>query len=174
MQLLPMAKTPTTQGTSAGSAARVARIQELVCQLGRLLESWDAMCLSELDITVSQGYTIMTLPRDGELGMGALGEALGVAPSTATRMVDQLVRKRLVTRQSAPGDRRTVCVALTSRGRALQSELERATASCFLGAFADIPAAQQATTIGALELVNACLRESLEAGGCSACAGRSP
>ncbi len=153
---------------------RIARIQELVCQLGRLLESWDAMCLSELDITVSQGYTIMVLPRDREVGMSALGEALGVAPSTATRMVDQLVRKHLARRQAAPGDRRAVCVALTPKGQALQFELERATASCFLGAFADIPGAQQATVIGALELVNACLRESLESGGCSACVDRSP
>ncbi len=166
-----MAKTSGIRESSASSAARVARIQELVCQLGRLLEGWDAMCLSELDITVSQGYTIMVLPREREVGMGALGEALGVAPSTATRMVDQLVRKGLAVRQGAPEDRRAVCVALTPKGRSLRLELERATASCFLGAFAAIPAAQQATTIGALELINACLRESLDAGGCSACGG---
>jgi DNA-binding MarR family transcriptional regulator len=132
------------------------------------------MCLSELDITVSQGYTIMVLPRDGEMGMSALGEVLGVAPSSATRMVDQLVRKRLVTRQDAPGDRRAVCVSLTSKGQVLRLELERATASCFLSAFSNIPAAQQAATIGALEVVNACLQESLRAGGCSACADRAP
>ncbi len=164
-----MTKTSSTQGPSASSAARVARIQDLVCELGRLLESMDATCLSELDVTVSQGYTIMILPRDGEVGMGALGEALGVAPSTATRMVDQLVRKQLVRRQATPEDRRAVCVALTPKGQALRLELEQATASCFLGAFADIPAAQQAATIGALELVNACLRESLDAGGCAGC-----
>ena len=122
------------------------------------------MCLSELDITVSQGYTLMVLPQDGEVGMSALGEALGVAPSTATRMVDQLARKRLVTRRSAPGDRRAVRVAMTPRGQALRRTVEQATASCFLGAFAEIPAAQQAATIGALELVNACLCESLKAG----------
>ncbi len=164
VQLFAMTKTETTHSPDARSAARVGRIQNLVCQLGRLLESMDSMCLSELDITVSQGYTLMVLPQDGEVGMSALGEALGVAPSTATRMVDQLARKRLVTRRSAPGDRRAVRVALTPRGQALRRTVEQATASCFLGAFAEIPAAQQAATIGALELVNACLCESLKAG----------
>ena len=164
VQLFAMTKTETTRSPDARSAARVGRIQDLVCQLGRLLESMDSMCLSELDITVSQGYTLMVLPQDGEVGMSALGEALGVAPSTATRMVDQLARKRLVTRRSAPGDRRAVRVALTPRGQALRRTVEQATASCFLGAFAEIPAAQQAATIGALELVNACLCESLKAG----------
>jgi DNA-binding MarR family transcriptional regulator len=169
-----MTKTMTSQTAAVASAARVARIQDLVCELGRLLESLDAMCLSELDITVAQGYTIMVLPPDREMGMGALGEALGVAPSSATRMVDQLVHKRLVRRDSAPGDRRAVCVSLTAKGQDLRLNLERATASRFLSAFASIPATQQATTIGALELVNACLRESIDGGCCTARTSGTP
>jgi DNA-binding MarR family transcriptional regulator len=100
------------------------------------------------------------------MGMTALGEALGVAPSTATRMVDQLVRKRLVRRIDAPGDRRAVCVELTPKGQALRLQIGQATESCFLGAFAYIPAAEQAATVKALELVSGCLRESVGAGCC--------
>ncbi len=149
----------------------MGRIQDLVCQLGRLLESYDEMCLASLDITVSQGYTVMALPRDGEVGMGALGDALGVAPSTATRMVDQLVSKRLVERRSAPEDRRAVRIALTPKGQELRADLGRATASCFLGALDGIPAAEQIATIAALELVNTNLREFLETGSCPTCRG---
>ncbi|MCX6095041.1 MAG: MarR family winged helix-turn-helix transcriptional regulator [Candidatus Bipolaricaulota bacterium] len=156
------------------SKARVGRIQDLVCQLGRLLEGYDEMCLASLDITVSQGYTIMALPQDGDVGMSALGEALGVAPSTATRMVDQLVSKRLVERRSAPKDRRAVRIALTEKGQRLRQELGKATASCFLGALDGISASRQMATIEALELVNASLGEFLETGSCTACKGGSP
>lgn len=173
MQTFAMANKRTEKQPSAASRARVGRIQDLVCQLGRLLESYDEMCLASLDITVTQGYTVMVMPEDGEVGMGALGETLGVAPSTATRMVDQLVAKRLVERRSAPGDRRAVRVALTAEGQRLRRELGDATASCFLGALHGISAAQQTATIEALELVNQSLREFLATGSCSACGGQS-
>jgi DNA-binding MarR family transcriptional regulator len=164
-----MTKTSIREDLYRTSKARVGRIQDLVCQLGRLLESVDTLCLASLDITVSQGYSVMALPRDGVVGMGALGEALGVAPSTATRMVDQLVAKRLVERRSAPEDRRAVRVALTPRGQELRRQLGKATASCFLGALDKISREQQSATIEALELVIASLREFLETGTCAAC-----
>jgi DNA-binding MarR family transcriptional regulator len=166
-----MTKTRSPQRIYSTSKARVGRIQDLVCQLGRLLEGYDEMCRASLDVTVSQGYTIMALPQDGDVGMSALGEALGVAPSTATRMVDQLVSKRLVERRTTLEDRRAVHVALTARGQMLRRELEKATTSCFLGALNGISASQQVATIEALELVNASLREFLEAGSCPGCGG---
>lgn len=168
-----MAKTVAKKEPSSAARARVGRIQDLVCQLGRLLESYDEMCLASLDITVAQGYTVMVMPEDGEVGMSALGETLGVAPSTATRMVDQLVAKRLVERRSALQDRRAVRVALTAEGKKLRRELEKATASCFLGALHGISASQQTATIEALELVNQSLRDFLKGGSCASCGGPS-
>jgi len=43
--------------------------------------------------------------------------ALGVAPSTAGRMCDRLVRKGLVRRHRGRSDRRAVLVAITPAGR---------------------------------------------------------
>jgi DNA-binding MarR family transcriptional regulator len=52
-----------------------------------------------------------------------LAEALGVTPSTATRMSDRLVAKRLARRHRMASDRRTVRVAATPAGRTLVDEV---------------------------------------------------
>jgi DNA-binding MarR family transcriptional regulator len=70
-------------------------------------------------ISVSQCYTLETLREQGTLSMQALADQLRLAVSTVTRIVDQLVDKRLVKRQSDPRDRRICQVQLTAEGKRL-------------------------------------------------------
>jgi MarR family transcriptional regulator, organic hydroperoxide resistance regulator len=61
---------------------------------------------------------------DGPLTNRQLAEQAGVASPTATRMVDVLLDRRLVTRLEDPVDRRAVLISLTPKGReALSSKL---------------------------------------------------
>ena len=56
----------------------------------------------------------------GPLPMGALADAADVAPPTASRMLDGLVRRGIVERtRPDEGDRRRVEVTLTAQGRKL-------------------------------------------------------
>lgn len=68
------------------------------------------------DVTVTQFRALVLL--DGEPGMRAadLAQALGVSPSTATRLCDRLVRNRLVVREASTEDRREVRLLLTASG----------------------------------------------------------
>jgi DNA-binding MarR family transcriptional regulator len=154
----------TTQRSAQN--AYVGRVQDLVCRLAQLMDRCNEMCLAELDVTVSQGYTIMSLPQEGELTMNALSQTIGVAGSTATRMVDQLVRKDLVARRNDPDDRRVVRVALTQRGQELRRKVGQATDTCFMGAFAEVPEERRRGTIDALELITESFARSLEEYGC--------
>ena len=52
------------------------------------------------------------------LGLRSLARAAGVAPPTATRMLDGLERRGLVTRDRCSEDRRAVRLALTHEGEA--------------------------------------------------------
>lgn len=56
--------------------------------------------------------------------MSDLSESMGLANSTMTRMVDQLVRRGLVQRKPDDRDRRVILVGLTSKGREVRSALE--------------------------------------------------
>lgn len=62
--------------------------------------------------------------QQGPLTMGELGRALGVPLSTATRIVNWLVKSGYAERQPDPGDRRIVRVALTEVGKSLNQATE--------------------------------------------------
>jgi DNA-binding MarR family transcriptional regulator len=66
---------------------------------------------------------------DGPLTNRQLAEQAGVSSPTATRMLDLLVGRRLVTRLEDPVDRRAVLISLTPAGRdaltAKLAEVER-------------------------------------------------
>ena len=55
----------------------------------------------------------------GPVSLAELAAAEQVRPPTMSRIVDFLVRERLVTRDLAPDDRRSVRIAATDRGRRL-------------------------------------------------------
>jgi DNA-binding MarR family transcriptional regulator len=62
-------------------------------------------------------YHLLEPLRDGsELPVGELAEAAGVAPPTATRMLDCLARDGYVMRRHSEIDRRSVLVSLTAEG----------------------------------------------------------
>jgi DNA-binding MarR family transcriptional regulator len=72
-----------------------------------------------LELSMSQYHLLEALADADGLYVGRLAEAAGVAPPTATRMLDGLERDGVVRRRSCPRDRRAVAVSLTPRGREL-------------------------------------------------------
>ena len=63
--------------------------------------------------TIAQYRMLVVLASRGPQRMTDLAAALDVAPSTAGRMTDRLVRKQLARRHRARADRRSVVVSLT-------------------------------------------------------------
>jgi DNA-binding MarR family transcriptional regulator len=61
----------------------------------------------------------------GPAAMGALAERLGTDPPYVTVIVDDLVRRGLVTREPHPSDRRSRLVTITAAGVALAATAER-------------------------------------------------
>jgi DNA-binding MarR family transcriptional regulator len=55
----------------------------------------------------------------GAMSLAELAAAEQVRPPTMSRIVDALVEKKLVTREVAPGDRRSVRIMATAEGAAL-------------------------------------------------------
>jgi len=77
------------------------------------------------ETTIAQYRALVVLASRGPQRIGDLAEALDVAPSTAGRMCDRLVRKGLVRRHRARGDRRAVVVSVTTAGRQVVDEATR-------------------------------------------------
>jgi len=77
------------------------------------------------DITVAQLRTLLILLTDGASRMSHIASVLDVALSTATGIMDNLVRKELVVRETDPHDRRLVICKLSPGGQKLIGGLWR-------------------------------------------------
>ncbi len=91
---------------------------DAVLSASRVLVSVAARSLSDIgeDVTLTQYRTLVVLASRGPQNMATLAEAVGVTPATATRMVDRLVRKKLIVRRAERGDRRQVRLVLSKTG----------------------------------------------------------
>lgn len=78
------------------------------------------------ELSLPQYHLLELLIESPEATVGALAERAGVAPPTATRMLDALARSDYVERRPAEHDRRAVLITLTTTGRrALRSRHAR-------------------------------------------------
>ena len=70
------------------------------------------------ELTLPQYQLLEALREISELPVGELADRAGVAPPTATRMLDCLARDGFVERRHSESDRRSVLVSLTDHGQA--------------------------------------------------------
>jgi DNA-binding MarR family transcriptional regulator len=69
-------------------------------------------------LTLPQYHLLEALRETPELPVGELADRAGVAPPTATRMLDCLARDGVIERRHSESDRRSVLVRLTEDGEA--------------------------------------------------------
>src|SRR5579875_595153 len=111
---------PANGGDRALVDAFVAASRALVAVAARSVGTIDE------DITLPQYRVLVVLYTQGPQSAGDLAAALEVNPSTASRMIERLVRKRLVQRTRARRDRRILRVTLTADGqRVVTAVMER-------------------------------------------------
>jgi len=95
----------------------------------------------QLDLTMPQLKVMFILFLSGSARMGVIASELGVNLGTATGVVDRLVERGLVLRESQPGDRRVVLCSLSDKGQELMGGLWR------------LSQVQQREVLGAMELL---------------------
>ena len=106
--------------------------------------------LSELELTLPQAQVLRLLRRDGAVPTGQLAAELRITAPAITQLTDRLVRKGLIERQSTVDDRRTVLVALSSKGMKLVEQFRRRRGEAFKGALAELGAAERAKVVESL------------------------
>ena len=113
------------QGTALEAGYGTQRVVDAVVGASRALVGVAARSLAGLEgeVTLAQYRMLVLLCSRGPQRVADLAQALGVNPSTATRMSDRLVAKRLARRHRMATDRRTVRVAATAAGRTLVDEV---------------------------------------------------
>ena len=100
-------------------------LHSAISDLVRVYQFRDRDKICCYDISVTQCYALETLVEKGPLRSQALADVLLLDKSTATRVVDALVRKNYVERQQNADDARAVSLRVTRSGRALYGKINQ-------------------------------------------------
>ena len=101
------------------------------------------------DVTLPQ-YRALVVLAAGPLRVGDLAEALGIHPSTATRLCDRLVHRRLVRRAVNRANRRATTISLSAAGRKVVDDVTEVRRTEIGGIVGRIPNDLRAPAVAAL------------------------
>jgi DNA-binding MarR family transcriptional regulator len=93
--------------------------------LFKFLQFRNRDAMTACGLSVAQCYSLDAIGTQGQLTLNELAESLSITPSTASRTVEELVRKGLTERRQDPADRRAICLTLTLPGQALFEALRQ-------------------------------------------------
>ena len=120
--------------------------------------------LGEEGITPPQFFTLRTLKDQGQMcKMSDLAAMRLLTPAGATGIVDKLIHLELVERKFDESDRRVVLLALTDRGAATLSGMERKMEAMMRRFFDGISAGDRATFLRIIRKFKGFLKEELGA-----------
>ncbi len=71
------------------------------------------------DVTVAEWVVLRTLYKRSACTLNHLSEDIGVDAGAISRLVDKMIKKKLVTRKTGANDRRSVAIELTENGNSL-------------------------------------------------------
>ncbi len=120
---------PTITTAERGNEADdVDGVTEALLRASRALVAVAARSLAAVDsdVTLPQYRAMVVLRTEGPQNLGQLADALGIHSSSATRLCDRLVAKKLIDRQTGPSDRREITLALTTAGRRMVDRVTQA------------------------------------------------
>ena len=103
----------------------VAAVTSAVLTASRLLVAVSVRSVAAVEerVTLPQFRLLVLLHTHGETNLVTLADRLLVNPSTALRMVDRLVERGFISRQTHPESRREVLLQLTETGQDIVDEV---------------------------------------------------
>ncbi len=136
-----------------------------VLRASRVLVSVAARSVAAVDhdVTLPQYRALVVLASRGPQRPSTLAEALGVHPSTITRLCDRLVTKKLVRRGESPVSRREVSIELAPKGRRLVDAVTERRRAEIAQIVAQVPNDERAATVHALNALGEAAREPADA-----------
>ena len=131
-------RAPRPTGKSADTAAIIMGLRRIV----KALHSYSREVERRFGLTGPQLWALKTLLRGEGMTIGQLAEALAVHQTSASLLLQRLVKRGLVQRSRNQHDRRSVELRLTARGRRVAAKAPEAAQGRLLHALSAAPAAE--------------------------------
>jgi DNA-binding MarR family transcriptional regulator len=121
----------------------------------------------EAEVSVPQFRALMFIKCHAGVSLSRVAEHLGSTISSASKLVDGLVERGYVKRESGVSDRRRIILALTELGEATLESVHREGVGYLAEILAKVSATERATVKQAMEILRECFASARTAG-CSA------
>ncbi|MER7110908.1 MarR family winged helix-turn-helix transcriptional regulator [Streptomyces sp. NPDC000229] len=131
----------TSPGADRDAAAHAARE---VIELLEVLWNKGRDMASPAPVSSSQLRVLFILDRDQPINLRTLGEVLGSAPSSVSRMCDRLAALGFVERSPSSASRRELELRLSSRGDSYLKDLRARRETALLDVISAMPPAERA------------------------------
>ena len=105
------------------------------------------------DLSVPQFRTLAFLKRHPGASLSEAAEHLGLTLPTVSKMVDGLVARKLVTRETQDVDRRCIRLGVTARGEATWSAARASTQAKLATLLAGLSEDERATVVRAMDIL---------------------
>jgi DNA-binding MarR family transcriptional regulator len=140
-------------------------VADAVLRASRVLVAVAARSLAAVDhdVTLPQYRALVVLASRGPQRPSTLASALGVHPSSVTRLCDRLVTKALVKRYESAVSRREVSIRLTPKGRRLVDAVTVRRRAEIAAIAAKVPDRERAATVRALHALGEAAAEPTDA-----------
>jgi DNA-binding MarR family transcriptional regulator len=141
--------------------ARFSEAWESLFRTTRRLRARAQVFAGEAGMSLAQYHLLAPLRDTPDLAVGELAEAAGVAPPTATRMLDCLARAGYITRRHSETDRRSVLVSLTADGEQALDKAHGIVEAWRRDVYERLEPEEREHAVAALERLAAVLEEQL-------------
>ena len=105
------------------------------------------------DLSVPQFRTLAFIDRQADASLSDVAEHIGLTLPSMSKIVDGLVTRQLVTRQTARDERRRMTLTLTARGQTALQASRAATRACLAEDLAALSDRQREAIVQALEFL---------------------
>jgi len=117
----------------------------------KLIDKKEKYCCG---ITMPQAYAIEAIAGCGRYTMKELSKQIGVTKSTATRIIDVLIRDGMVKRVSDKRDKRKVYIELTRKGNDISAKLQSCYEEYIEKVLKQIPVNKKKEIVKCLQVLN--------------------
>lgn len=117
-------------------------------------------------LTFQQFIILDAVVREGELGLTDLHRLLSVEKSTTTRLVNPLIRRGLLRRETAAHDSRAVKLLATGEGKETHGKAWNCLEGFFDGIAQGIPAGRREEVVAAVKVFTAAMKRAAAACRC--------
>ena len=106
-----------------------------------------------VDLSVPQFRALAFLSHHAGVSLSDVAEHIGLTLPSMSKMIDSLVARGLIKRETHPDDRRRVTLGLTARGQTQFQAAHSATQACLAEQMATLSASDRATVTQAMRIL---------------------